>query len=453
MNLQEKFKDNWNRKFAAKPGLVLLAVSGGLDSMVMAHLFAGLSIHVAVANCNFRLRGQESDDDEIFVRDWCVKNNIRFFGTSFDTLASSKAMGKGIQETARNLRYEWFTSIAKENDCKVVCTAHHADDNAETMLMNLCRGTGIAGLHGIPERNGIVIRPLLFATRAELNEYATIYHILHREDSSNAKDTYLRNAIRHHLIPELEKWMPGSTLRMLETARHIGEAETIYQQEIVRIHKKLLQQRGKDFYIPIKLLKHYQPLATILYELLQPFQFTTGQIPFACAIMNAESGKQLRSPTHRLIRNRDFLIITSIDQPNSDFIIIEEGTKHLVVEDARFEFSYQKPVPKDLNNSASVAKIDLAKIEPPLVLRRRKSGDYLYPLGMGMKKKKLSKVLNDLKIAAHEKDAIWVLESNKKIVWIAGIRLDERFKITPGTQQMLEVKFTRNYREDALIAE
>ncbi len=442
MNINIAFRDNWKSKFTSIPGPVLLAISGGMDSMVMATLFLENGIDFAVAHCNFGLRGAESDEDETFVKQWCKDHNIRLFTNHFDTAASAEETGKSIQETARNLRYDWFNVIVATHRYNAICTAHHADDNAETMLMHLCRGTGIAGLHGIPERNGKIIRPLLFTIRQCIYDYAAQNNIAYREDSSNSKDDYLRNAVRHHILPIIEQWMPGAASRIGETSRRIGEAEEIYRRAIDREIRKLVEPRGKDFYIPIRLLRHRTPLATLLYEILQPFGFTPGQLPTALTLLDAESGKYICSQTHRLIRNRDFLILTSLAPPATDFIMIEDGAENIITDTAVFHFATLNGQPKDLIDDSATAYIDTAKLKAPLLLRRRKTGDYFYPLGMGMKKKKLSRYLTDLKIPAHEKEQLWVLESGNRIVWLAGYRLDERFKVTPATSDILKVKIT-----------
>lgn len=442
MSLEAQFNINWKAQCNTTAAPLLLAVSGGLDSMVMASLFLSCKTDFAVAHCNFGLRGDESDSDEAFVKAWCEDHGIPFFYTRFDTAARAAACGKSIQLTARDLRYEWFHALAAEHQFSAICTAHHADDNAETMLMHLCRGTGIAGLHGIPERNGIIRRPLLFATRSAIQAYATDHNIPYREDSSNVKDDYLRNALRHHILPLIEEWMPGAALRMLETANRIGEAEEIYRKGIEAERKKLVEQRGKDYYIPIKLLKHRSPLATIVYELLLPFGFLPAQVPLALALLDAENGKLIASPTHRLIRNRDFLIITANTPQRADFYPIAETTTEIETSEGSFTFENLQKPPKDLASGAHIALIDADKIEAPLILRRRKAGDYFYPLGMGMKKKKISRYLTDLKLPLHLKESLWVLEANQRIVWLAGHRLDERFKITPATKNILKLTFS-----------
>jgi tRNA(Ile)-lysidine synthase len=443
-NLAAQFRESWSRDRPAKKGTVLLAVSGGLDSMVMASLFLSTGLPFAIAHCNFNLRGAESDGDEALVAGWCKEQGIPFFVRQFDTGNIAAHTGKGIQEVARNLRYEWFEQLRKECGFAAVCTAHHADDSAETILMNLCRGTGIAGLHGIPARNGYLLRPLLFANRKALEEFAAANNIPYRTDSSNNTDDYLRNALRHHVIPVLEQRMPGAAGRIQTTGRLVGEAEILYRKEIERERKKLLQARGKDYYIPIKMLQHRVPLATILYELILPFGFTAAQLDDAVQLLNAESGRYLASATHRLIRNRDFLIITTVEETGADLIPVANLNRTVATANGTFVFKIMPTIPAAVNPGSGTVLVDASKLTTPIQLRRWKQGDYFYPLGMEMKKKKLSRFLIDQKVPVHEKEKIWLLESNKRIVWIAGYRLDERFKITPSTKEILSISFNKN---------
>lgn len=439
MDLKKQFLQYWKgRGFAAdKP--FLLAVSGGVDSMVMCHLFLDAAIPFVVAHCNFGLRGAESDADEAAVTAWCAGHHIECFKTRFDTAAIVVQTKRSIQETARDLRYHWFEQIRKDHDLRFIVTAHHADDNAETMIMNMCRGTGIAGLHGIPERNGKIVRPLLFASREDIAAYAAENNIAFREDSSNKKDDYLRNAIRHHIMPLMEQYMPGAVYRIRETANRVLEAEQVYNKGIEKEKKRLLEQRGRDFYVPVSLLIKTRPLQTICYELFRAFNFTAAQTMPVLGLLQAETGRYIDSATHRIIRNRDFLVVTTIQPEEADLILIEDIPHSLSAGGHNYHFTFKDRV-HDLQAGAGIAYIDASKIRLPLVLRKWNTGDYFYPLGMGMKKKKLSRFLTDIKVSAHEKKDILVLESDKRIVWVAGLRPDERFKVTDATQKIIKVE-------------
>jgi len=426
----------------AKPGTTtLLAVSGGIDSMVMADLFLAAGTPFAVAHCNFQLRGSEADLDEQLVTDWCQANGISFHVARFDTKARSQEWKKGIQETARILRYEWFEQIRAAHSYSKVATAHHANDNVETVLINLFKGTGISGLHGIRPHSGNIIRPLLFATRDEIAVYAAENEIRYREDASNASDDYLRNAVRHNLVPEIEKLFPQGILRANESINRFAEAEELYLRALEHEKKKLLEPRGQDIYIPIRKLRLHTPLNTLVYELLKPYGFSTAQTPQIVGLMDAESGHYIASATHRAIKNREFLIVTQVATDETDVIVIEGVPCTIHTGKYTFEFSV-KELPGEIVKDADVAMIDMSRLTFPLLLRKWKTGDYFYPLGMDMKKKKVSRILIHEKVALHEKEHIWVLESHKRIAWVGGIRLDERFKIKPATTQVLVVKRT-----------
>lgn len=437
MSLLKKFQENWRRHgFNTIQQPVLLAVSAGSDSMVMAHLFLESAIPFAVAHCNFQLRGEEANKDEELVRNWCATNNIEFYNVRFDTAAKVEQWKKGVQETARILRYDWLEQIRSQHQYAAIATAHHANDNAETLLMNLFKGTGISGLHGILPENGRIIRPLLFAAKKDIAGYTQQYNVPYREDASNASDKYTRNDIRLNILPAIEKSFPNIITSLNNSIQRFAEVEELYKKAIEQERKKLLERRGKDYYIAIKKLLERQPLHTICYELFKPFGFATGQVQDIIGLLSSESGHYLISPTHRIIRDRDFLIITVFDTRQADFITIENIPLTLRAGDRQYKFKYT-PAPAEIPADSNMAYIDAAKLEQPLILRRWKQGDYFYPLGMGMKKKKLSRYLINKKIPLHDKENVWVLESNKRIVWVAGHRLDERFKVKPGTKEVL----------------
>ena len=445
MSLLNQFKEHWEAFAKATAGgagegdTVLLAVSGGMDSMVMAGLFLKSKIKFAVAHCNFGLRGEASDMDEQLVGGWCKTNNVVFHNVRFDTKQQSLEWKKGTQETARDLRYQWFEKIRKENSYAKIVTAHHANDNVETMLINLFKGTGINGLHGILPVNGHVIRPLLFAGREILHAYAIENNIPWREDASNTTDDYLRNAVRHNVIPAIEKWFPGAVNNVNESIVRFSEAEILYRLAIDQERKKLLEQRGQDYYLPILKLRHRQPLATICYELLLPFGFSSAQVPHVLSLLTAQTGHYVASQTHRIIRNRDFLVITTLPAPSADLIIIESAPCSIDTGKYVFTFSTRNK-PDNIPSDANEAWLDMKDITFPLLLRKRRNGDYLYPLGMKMKKKKVSRLLIDEKVALQEKEDIRILECNKRIAWVSGTRIDERFKINEHTEKVLVVR-------------
>lgn len=425
-------KNNWNNK------KIVVAVSGGADSMVLAALLHNAGVTIVLAHCNFGLRGAESDGDEALVKAWAAAQDIPVYTEHFATRAILEEEGGNLQETARDLRYTWFEQLRLRLAFDLIATAHHQQDAVETMLINLLKGTGIAGLHGILPQQGRIIRPLLSFTKEELLAYAAAVRVPWREDSSNKKDDYIRNRIRHHLLPLAESIVPGATGQLYKSSLHLQEAEQLYLESINRYRNKLIEQRGGDWYIPVLKLRHCKPLATILLELLKPFGFTAAQLPDLLRLLNAETGKYINSAANRVIRNRNFLIVTPLQEEESGHILLGEqgGAAHTTHFNLDFagqaldETLLQQILAMADNNAAH---LDYSKLDFPLILRPWKTGDYFYPLGMNNKKKKVSRFLIDQKVPLHEKEKVWVLESNKKIAWVLGKRIDERFKIGPGT--------------------
>ena len=440
MELAALFQQNWRRICdRADAGRVLLAVSGGADSMVMMHLFLQAGIPAAAAHCNFCLRGGASDLDEALVRTYAQEHGLPFHSTRFDTREQMKAWKKGVQETARILRYEWLEHIRKAHGYTLIATAHHAHDNAETMLMHLFRGTGISGLHGIPERQGRIIRPLLFAPKPAIRDYAAACGVPFREDASNETDAYKRNIVRHHILPAAEQWFPDAVLRMHETAGRVGQAEMLYRRAVQAEIGRLTTTRGQDVYIPVLRLLKTQPLETICYELFSAYGFSAAQVPQLIQLLHADTGHFVASASHRVIRHRAFLVITSLTPADTGLVPVTAVPCTIRTTHATFHFSVKEnsgAIPDDPN----IAFIDMQRVNFPLLLRRWRTGDYFYPLGMGMKKKKLSRFFIDRKLPLHEKEQAWVLETDKRIAWVAGMRLDERFRVGPDTRQVLVVE-------------
>jgi len=439
MDLQQQFKKNWeHKKFATIEQRVLLAVSGGIDSMVMAELFLRSKIQFGIAHCNFQLRGNDSELDEKLVIDWAITREIPIYNVRFDTKPKCEEWKKGVQETARILRYEWLDKVRTENDYRYIATAHHANDNVETLMMNLFKGTGMSGLHGIPERNEHIIRPILFAKKEDVIAFSEAHKVLYRDDVSNATDAYLRNAVRHHIIPKVKEWFPNVVEHVNSSISRFAQAEILYRKAVEEEKKKLTEQRGQDIYIPVLKLRKRVPLETICYELFYPYGFTSAQIPHILELLDSESGKMVLSTTHRIIRNRDFLIITSIPEISTDIVVIEYTPCKIDTGKYKFSFSVE-PKPSHIPTDNNTACVDMKQVRFPLILRKWKTGDYFYPLGMGMKKKKISRYLVDSKIALHDKENVWVLESDKRIVWLTGMRLDDRFKVKDSTEEVLLV--------------
>ncbi len=422
---------------------VLVAVSGGVDSMVLADVLRRTNLELSLAHCNFHLRGEESDGDEQLVRKWAARNKVPLYVQHFDTRRVLESKGGNLQDTARTQRYQWFDALRRELNYDFIATAHHAQDSVETLLINLIKGTGISGLHGILPQQGYVIRPLLSFNRQDILKWAQEQQLEWREDSSNKKDNYIRNAIRHRIIPVLEEIVPGAVENLRKDTERFREAELLYDEAIEWYRKKLLERRGEDWYIPIRKLKNCHPLHTIMWELVQPFHFSPHQITDIVNIMYGESGRYVSSSTHHIIHNRDFLVITSKEATESAHILIEPETPEVQTRLFRLKIDKaacsEQSIQQAIAAGKNIAFIDLARLEFPLVLRPWKTGDYFYPIGMDMKKKKVSRFLISEKLGMHEKNKVWVLESNKKIVWVVGMRLDERFRLRANTKKYFKI--------------
>lgn len=437
--LIEQFKKHCKDHFPDLPKeKVLLAISGGCDSMVLAHLFLALGIKFSIAHCNYKLRGKDSDADAALVREFSEEWQLNFH---YNELNSFEGKSKArLQERARQVRYEWFEELCITYGYTLIATAHHANDSAETLLMNLAKGTGIRGLHGIPERNGRIIRPLLFANRHAIRQYAGDQGIVYREDLSNESDDYSRNALRHHVIPALEQIFPQTVSSIAQSIEYFKGAETYYRMAIEQERKKILQQRGQDLYIPIRRLRMTADVPTMLLELLLPYGFSAAQTQEATKLIDTESGHWISSDTHKLVKDRDFLIICRLNSDHTDMLVIPEDKAEESTPEGVFRFTRieETELTAEIPNCICV---DAEKLQFPLVLRRRRTGDYFYPSGFGKKKKKISKLLIDKKVSLPNKEKVWILCSGPQIIWVAGFRADERFQCGKGTKNFLRIEF------------
>jgi tRNA(Ile)-lysidine synthase len=416
---------------------ILLTVSGGIDSIVMCELFHKANFKFAIAHCNFKLRGKESNGDELFVKQLAKKYDVPFFCKSFNTSAYADKKNSSIQMAARDLRYEWFEEIRKKEKFQYIATAHHQDDSVETFFINLVRGTGISGLHGILPKQGKIIRPLLFTNKNEIEIFAKKNKLKHREDSSNASDKYVRNKLRHQVIPVLKELNPALGNTINETIQRLRDVELIYKNEIENKRKTIVKKEKGNYTISIEQLKKLSLPFIYLYKFLKPYNFNANTVESIIAALSGESGKQFYSDTHRLIKDRNLLIIEKIPGIRDQELRIEinKDQKELVIEGLQLKFRtlHENPKPKILNPKSEC--VDFDKLEFPLEVRKWETGDTFYPLGM-KGKKKLSDFFIDKKLSISQKENTWLLTSKGKIVWVIGLRIDERFKITDKTKKI-----------------
>lgn len=445
MFIQNKFISHCrqNRLFSEKDRL-LLAVSGGLDSVVLTDLCCRAGFDVVLLHCNFQLRGEESEGDELFVKQLAHNYQKEIFIQRFDVGNEQKTTGGSVQEVARRLRYNWFQEIADSQlaaGVTSVCilTAHHADDNIETMLMQFFRGTGLKGLTGIPAISGIIRRPLLPFFKEELEAYAKEQQLLWREDSSNTTTAYTRNYIRHEILPMLEKVYPGIRQTLVNAIERYESIEQLYQQGVELMKKKLMVKKGNDWHLPVEMMKK-QANSALWFELLQPFGFTEKQLPDLMHLCDASSGRWVKAAEsdYRLIRHRNHLILTVIQVNEGEIFLIESSTKEIVYPGGKITFNKKLAGKVKITDDPFIVNLDAKYIVFPLILRRVKAGDYFYPLGMP-KKKKIARFMIDLKLSLAEKSNIWVLESENRILWVVGKRIDDRFKVTEKTREVLMV--------------
>ena len=424
-----------NRLFS-KENRVLLAVSGGIDSMIMTHLFIEAGFKIGIAHCNFCLRYEESDKDEKLVKDCAAENNIPFYSVKFDTKAFAKKNRLSVQMAARELRYNWFEEIRKEYKFDFIAVAHNLNDNIETLLINLTRGTGITGLTGIRPSHDRIIRPLLFATRQVIVEYSNKHNIIFREDKSNAETKYTRNKIRHLVIPVLKKINPSIETTLNETAERFSEIDEILAEHIREISDRVCEQKGQNIIFNISLLKADLQNNTILYELFRPYGISGLLLKDLLKIIDGRTGGQIFTGTHRIIKNRKELIVSPVKQDEEVYYEIRNitGFKKIpeIISAQNINININYAIPSD----PSTACLDAQKIIFPLIIRKWRTGDYFYPLGM-KKKKKLSDYFVDKKYSILQKEKALILESSGEIAWIVGGRIDDRFKITGTTKKVL----------------
>lgn len=414
---------------------LFLAVSGGLDSMVLLHLLQRLPYEIAVLHCNFQLRGLESFGDQNFIQDYCDQNKIPVFVTQFDTEAFAKDYKLSTQVAARELRYSWFYELLEEKNFDYIATAHHADDNLETFIINLTRGTGLDGLTGIPEENDKIIRPLLPFSREEILKYAEENKIEWREDSSNASNKYLRNKIRHDLVPILKEINPNFLTAFQKTQSYLQESKEMVEDASIMIYQQVAKEAGDDIHFDLNQLKKLPNYKSYLYQWLNEFGFSAWNDIYD--LVEGQSGKQVLSEEFRLLKNRETLILSPILETaeKEEFQIEANDTE------VNFPLNLRLCQVDDITiDSNRAIFVDAEKIRFPLILRKWNEGDVFQPFGMHGKSKKVSKLFKDEKLSLIDKEKTWILSSDNQIVWVVGIRQDERFKIKNTTNKILKIE-------------
>lgn len=427
---------------------LLIAISGGIDSIVLTHILYKLKYDISMAHCNFSLRAKESNQDELFIKELGEKLMIPTFTVQFDTNSYASEKGISTQMAARELRYNFFQEISNEHEIDYIVTAHQKDDVIETFLINLTRGTGLDGLTGIPEINGNIVRPLLPFSRNEILVYATRKKLQWREDSTNSSIKYVRNKIRHKVVPFLKELNPSLLETFSNTLDNLKGSQQIVNDRIQIIKKQVVTSVNNDLHFNVIQLKELNNPKVYLYELLKDYGFT--EWDDISDLLEAQSGKQVFSKSHRLLKDRETLILSElIKEDTLEYFEIPENTLKLKkpvklkLEKIDIPFDTKNHQNKvfselllDTNNNIS---IDYDKIEFPLTIRKWKKGDYFYPIGLNGKKK-ISKFFKDEKLSLVEKENSWLLCSKNEIVWVIGKRLDDRFKVTKTTCAILKIK-------------
>lgn len=430
----KQFKNQVDKAFPFLKGKkLLIACSGGVDSVVLAHLINSLNFEMALAHCNFSLRAKESDGDEMFVIGLAKNMEIPIFAETFNTKTFAKKNGISTQMAARTLRYDWFEGILINFKFDYLLTAHHLDDDLETFFINLSRGTGISGLTGIPSKNGNIIRPLLSFSREEILNYAQENKLKWREDSSNQKPDYLRNKLRLEVLPLFKEANDSVLKNFKKTQINLQSSKNLIEDYMALIYNLAVSEDSDLYRIDIQKLKELPNTEALLYELLNGFGFTEWND--VSALLNAQTGKQLFSKTHRLLKDRNELLLTLIntDRLEEEFLVSENGI------DFPIELEIE-PVSSIGYTEKNLIYLDSENLKFPLKIRKWKEGDSFQPFGLNGKKK-LSKFFKDGKISRIQKDKIWLLLSDEKIVWVIGHRMDNSFRVSEKTRKILRITY------------
>lgn len=420
----------------------ILAVSGGADSVSMLHAFHSLNLRILVLHCNFSLRGGESDEDELFVGRFCASRGITCKIQHFDTTRYAKEKGISIEMAARELRYAWFREMKQEYGMNYIVVAHHADDVAETVFINLCRGTGIKGLTGIQPVNGDILRPLLGCSKEEILQYTTTHQLDFRTDSTNNTLDYVRNKIRHRIIPACKEINPSFLKTMEENCTVLKETEKIFRYGLQQLRQEITDKQGDEILLDItKTLASPAPY-TLLYEILAPIGFNKTQIKDILDSHDSLPGKQFRAGNHILVKDRTcWRLYEDFDRPHT-LRTIESGGR-FDIDGHTFEITvFPRPANFEISPDPTIACLDAEIAKFPLTVRHWQTGDFFCPIGMKKNKKKISDFFTHQKMSAKQKQECLLLLSGNDIAWVIGHRIDERFKVTPSTRHILQISFS-----------
>ena len=439
---------------------LILAISGGIDSMVLADMLLKAKVEFVVAHCNFHLRGVESDGDEKFVRDYAERNGIQCFVKHFDTEKYAAEQGISIEMAARDLRYSWFEELRQQLNYDKIAVAHHADDQAETFFINLLRGAGLNGLKGMKPQNGVIIRPLLWASREQIRKYAVENQIPWHEDHTNAESVYLRNKIRNQLLPTFDELQPEARQGLYKSLEHLSAENELYRALWKEKLAQIVELDGDVQRLPFsKLVKAKVPVPAIpvatrrvegptysfqlLFEWLRQYGFNTDQCHFIYDAIGTGVGNQYCSATHRLVIGRDELQLSEIKEKKDDEIQIGIGEEEILSPFHLFFSKLERTADFIIDKSPEVAQLDYNKLSFPLTLRHWLYGDRFHPLGM-KGSKLLSDFFVDQKFTEYQKQNVWLLVSaGGDILWVVGYRMDDRFKITDDTKTVFECRWDR----------
>lgn len=438
-----KFKDYIEKNsLFSKKDKILLAFSSGMDSVALAHLLYNSGFFFALAHCNFSLRNEESDQDEEFAKNFAQKYGLEIFTKRFETETYAREKGISIQMAARELRYNWFEEVRSANTFAYIATGHHKDDQSETLLINMVRGTGLSGLSGIKSTSGYLVRPMLCFDRKEIESYCIAHQLSYREDSTNKDVKYTRNKIRHEVIPVLKSINPSFTDAMMELSVRAEESERLLQFFIDRTFSHHKIYKGEKVFIKIDPILDFDPPALVLYQLLKEYGFQGPMINDIAEALDKQPGKIFSSHTHLCLKDRDYLIIyPHSDEKATEMYHVTPATKEIITGAGKFIFETMYNFPQEkIKPDPEIAYLNAELLKFPLVLRHPRAGDYIMPYGLSGKKK-ISDLLTDNKIPLTEKAKIWLLCSGDKIVWVAGMRTDKQFRLNRVNKKVLIVRF------------